>query len=105
MVLSWKIQIGFPRSSVAEGKIKHKKEEVYAQFRLQECWLPFVGHLFLCFFCRVYVYAVIHMNRHTGLGLRFGAIKCGYNIDEEQFLGIRILFQSACNMMMYSTII
>ena len=49
----------------------------------------------------MFAYAVIHINRIE----IWSYTKRGYDVDEEQVLGIRVVFQSACNMIMCSAII
>jgi hypothetical protein len=88
---------------VAEGKRKTQERSLYST-PSTGCWSSFIGYLFSGLLPSVYLYGH-HMNRHIDLGLRFGAIRSvSTNIDEEYFLDIRIVFQSACNMMMYSVI-
>jgi len=50
--------------------------------------------------CRVFVCTVIHTKRQIGLVFEIWSFsQRGYNLDENQFLDICSVFQSACNVL------
>ncbi|KAG2634636.1 hypothetical protein PVAP13_2NG173506 [Panicum virgatum] len=64
---------------------RHKKEKV-SPLRLQECWLSFVGLLFP---------SLLSASYRSGVE----------NLDYTRLLDDQVVFQRACNLMMYSTMV
>jgi hypothetical protein len=98
----WKIQISF---SLFFGA-RRKKEDTRKKFqlRLLECWSSLIGYMFLSLLPSVCLCEHPYDSSYK-FGLEIWRYtKHGYIIDEEQFLGICIVFQSVYNMMMYSTV-
>ena len=87
-----------------EEEERHKKEEV-SQLRLVECWPSFVGHLFSGHLPNVYQYGHLYEASYWFEFEIWSYSQCGYNLDENQFLDICSVIQSAYNVLMYPTII
>ena len=82
---------------------RHKKE--VSQLHLHEYWLSFVGHMFSGLLSSVRLCGYPYESSYMFGFEIWSYTQHGYNIDEDQFLDIRSVFQSACNVMMYSAII
>ena len=74
---------------------RHKKEEV-SPLRLQECWPPFVGLLFSSLSPGVCLCSLLYEATYRS-GVE--------NLDYTRLLDDQIVFQRACNLMMYSTMV
>ena len=81
------------------------KQEFYAQLRQQEWWPPFVGHLFSDLLLSVCLYDHPYESACMFDSEIWSYTRHEYNVDEEQFLDLRIIFQSACNMYLKKEII
>ena len=96
------MQIGlfFLRWQKEDGR--HKKEEV-SPLRLQECWPPFVGLLFSSLLPSVCMCtpSVCLCSLLYEASYRSGV----ENLDYTRLLDDQVVFQRACNLMMYSTMV
>ena len=95
--------ISLSYSLVEEKRTRYKKEEV-SPLRLQECWSPFVGHMFLGLLPSVCLCGHLYESSYRFRVEILGYTKRGYNLDD-QVLDICSVFQCACNVMMYSAMI
>jgi hypothetical protein len=78
---------------------RHQKEEV-SQFHLQECWPSFIGHLFSSFVLSVCLCSHPYEAYKFGFEI-WNYSQCECNLDENQFLDICYVFQSALNVLIY----